>query len=384
MEQFTQYFLHWNAGEAIFAIFCFFFLIQFFYYTIIYIRIGFTEKKDLPDILPPVSIIICARNESRFLRRFLPSILEQDYPDYEVIVVNDCSSDDTDMVLKKFSALYPHLKTTFLVEDEKFSHGKKMAMLVGIKAAKNEWLLHTDADCYADGPHWLQNMARNFDDKTQLVLGYGGYKERIGLVNKIIRFDTMFIGLQYLTFAKAGIPYMGVGRNLAYRKSLFFENKGFTGHMKLLSGDDDLFVNKVANANNTKVEFVIGSHTRSIPKSGFKEWYTQKQRHLTTSPHYKKIHKALIGLEPLSRVLFYLTFIVCLLMINYPDVLFIATGILFFIRLILFHIVIYLTAKKLNERKLFLYSQLFDIVIPFVYMGLMLNNKFTKKRRWNY
>ena len=90
-------------------------------------------------------------------------------------------------------------------------------------------------------------MQSNFLHQTQIILGYGKYISEPGLLNKWIRTDTTYIAMQYLAMAIKGRPYMGVGRNMAYRKSLFFERKGFASHLNLASGDDDLFVNENAD-----------------------------------------------------------------------------------------------------------------------------------------
>lgn len=360
-------------------IFCFAFATQLFYYIGIYSRLlwfkGYKEK----TTEKPVSLIICARNEESNLKKNLPLILNQEYSDYEVIVVNDCSGDESYRVLADFKEEYSHLKVTTIHEDEKFSHGKKLALTLGIKAAKHDLLLMTDADCYPESKNWLRNMQANFTDETDIVLGYGGYLPQRGFVDKIIRFDTLFIALQYFSYTLAGFPYMGVGRNLAYRKKRFFENKGFASHMHIKSGDDDLFINKVATKANTRIELNPESSTISFPKKSFKEWRVQKKRHLTTGGKYQLSHKLLLGGEAISRFLFYLSFVYLIisnLLIYY------ILG-CFVIRLLLQLIVFKITMKRLNERDLLLYSLLLDVLLPIFNVGFMVSNFTTnKKNKW--
>ncbi len=249
--------------------FCLVGAIQLFYYIFIYLRLPIHKPVTEPEIFEPVSVVICARNEAENIEKYLPVILNQDYPDFEVVVVNDCSLDETEDILKRFKNQYSNLKTTFIKEDEKFNHSKKLALTVGIKAAKNEWLLLTDADCVPENNQWLKTMAKNFKTDSSILLGYGGYFQKPGLLNIIIRYETAIIAIQYFSFALFGIPYMGVGRNLAYRKSLFFANKGFASHARLVSGDDDLFVNEVATATNITIEPF--AHTRSEAKDTFEK-----------------------------------------------------------------------------------------------------------------
>ena len=347
---------------VVFLIFSLSTAIQLFYYLYFYLATGIYKHPELQGSDAPVSVIICARNEAENLRSFLPSILEQDYPDYEVIVVNDCSEDDSFNILGKYLVEYPHLKVSTVNKDPKFTHSKKFAQFIGIKAAKNDLLLFTDADCQPISDKWLAMMTSHFDEKTDFVLGFGGYLKEKGLMNRYIRYDSMFIAMQYLGTAIRGIPYMGVGRNLAYRRSLFFRNKGFGSPSHLVSGDDDLFVNKIATKENTSVEFRREAHTRSVPSSGISEWFKQKKRHMTTARYYKSGNKWLLLVEPASRLLFYASLILLLTdLYLWP---FLAAG--FGARLIIQVIVFLLAQRKLNEPGLLPFSLFFDIFSPFI------------------
>jgi hypothetical protein len=213
-------------------------------------------------------------------------------------------------------------------------------------------------------------MASHFDNKTDFVLGYGGYFKEKGLLNKYIRYDSMTIAMQYLGMAIRGIPYMGVGRNLSYRRSLYFRNKGFGAHNYLISGDDDLFVNANATKNNTSVEFRNGMHTRSVPATDFMSWFEQKKRHLTTARYYKFKDKLVLILEPASRVAFYGTLIILLFnLFLWPVV----AGV-FGIRLITQIIVFTLVGKKLNESGLVGFSLFFDIFPPLINGIIFISN----------
>jgi len=362
---------------VIIGIFSFAFLTQLFYYLFFYMRIVTYKVKTIENKKFPVSVIICAKDEAENLENFLPTVLEQDYPDYEVIVVNDGSIDDTADVLKRLGNNYKNLYVTTIPENTKLRQGKKLAVTIGIKAAKNEWILLTDADCQPVSKNWINSMQNNFTEKNELVLAYGGYLEQKGLLNKLIRFDTMFIAMQYFSFAMAGVPYMGVGRNLAYRKSVFFKNKGFAGHLKLKSGDDDLFVNKIANNTNTGVEFSIESFTRSVPEKSFSSWYYQKKRHLTTGHYYQFKHKFILGSALLSRFLFYLFFILSFVHNNF--IIFFISA--FFVRFILQLVIFYRASVKFNEKKVFYLGIIFDLILPIINFIVQLSNIRLRKRR---
>jgi cellulose synthase/poly-beta-1,6-N-acetylglucosamine synthase-like glycosyltransferase len=359
-----------NIFLVVFIVFSLAAAIQLFYYYFFYLSVYTYKQKAPGKATHPVSVIICARNEAENLSNFLPAVLEQDYSDYEVIVVNDCSEDNSYDILGKYLMQYPHLKISTINKDPKFTHNKKFAQFIGIKAAKNEILLFTDADCQPESDKWLEGMTSHFDDKITFVLGYGGYLIEKGLLNKYIRYDSMTIAMQYLGMAIHGIPYMGVGRNLAYRRSAFFANKGFGVHTNLASGDDDLFVNTNASGLNTCVEFSKNTHTRSVPKTTVSEWITQKKRHLTTAPYYKLKDKLLLTTEPVTRVIFYTTFIILLsFSFLWPFVLAI-----FGIRLITQIIVLILVQKRLNETRILTYSLIFDIFSPLINSILFLGN----------
>ena len=363
---------------ALFVFLCAF-LVQGFYLFFFYLRVARFRQKDGTAKPEPVSVIICARNEATCLEKFLPKLLTQDYPDYEVIVVNDCSEDRTEEVLEQLAGRYPRLRVTTIKKDEKFRHGKKLALTIGIKAAKNDLLLLTDADCAPESPRWISHMQKHFSRKTDFVLGYGGYFSGKGWLNLHIRMDTAWIAMQYLGYALAGIPYMGVGRNLAYRKNIFFENRGFASHTHLESGDDDLFVNAHARKNNIRVEIAPAAHTRSVPAASLKEWIVQKKRHMTTGSRYRKATRLLLGGEWFSRILFYAGFIT-LLFLYEPWYIPLSVFVLrWLMQLVVFKIVM----RRLNENNLLLYSLLYDAVQPFLNMLLFLAAKVkARKSKW--
>ena len=365
---------------VIFCIFASAAAIQLFYYLFFYLAVYLKKNGESGRTAQPVSIIICARNEAENLQNFLPSILEQDYPDFEVIVVNDCSDDNSYIILGEFLAKYPHLRISTVNKDPKFTHNKKFAQFIGIKAAKNEILLFTDADCRPESDKWLKTMISHFDEKTSFVLGYGGFNNDKGLLNKYIRYDSFTIALQYLGMAIRMIPYMGVGRNLAYRRSVFFSNKGFGSHNHVVSGDDDLLVNTLATGGNTAVEISNKAHTRSIPCTEVNKWIIQKKRHLTTAPYYKFRDKLLLTIEPFTRMLFYASFIILLsYTFLWPWVLAVFAS-----RLITQIIVFILNQKKLNEPGLLGYLLFFDIFSPLINSIIYLSNNRSNsgKNKW--
>ena len=243
----------------------------------------------------PVSLIVCAKNEAENLKKHIPLWLQQDHPDFELILIDDASVDETLDVMESFQAKNQKIQIVKVKNNEAFWANKKYALTLGLKRAKNQRLLFTDADCKPASNQWLSTMTAQFSEKKQLVLGYGAYQKQSGLLNRLIRFETLMTALQYFAYAQAKIPYMGVGRNLAYTAKLYYDNKGFMSHIKLPSGDDDLFVNEAATPTNTAICVSEKAFTYSIPKKTWKGWWIQKKRHITTSKFYKPIHKFLLG-----------------------------------------------------------------------------------------
>ncbi len=364
--------------NIIFLIFASCVFIQLIYYWLVFGRLAFYRKKTTRQDKEPVSVVISAKDEYDNLKEYLPLILEQDYPDFEVVVVNDCSVDDTDYLLKTYSDKYPNLSVVNIRENVNFFKGKKFPLSVGIKSAKYDLLLLTDADCKPASKEWISEMASNFTDKTEIVLGYCAYQSQAGLLNMLIRFDALFTAIQYFSYSLIRQTYMGVGRNLAYRKSLFYKNKGFTKHYRILSGDDDLFINCAATSGNTKIEISHQSHTISKPKTSFYRWFKQKKRHLTTGQLYKLRHKLLLGTFSFTQILFYITFFT---VIFYEYTIQIVL-LLLLLRLASQILIIKKCMINLNEKKLLLISPLLEIFLIIFNFMTFFSNLIYKQNKW--
>ena len=262
--------------------------IQVVFYVVFFRKLAFFKDKKafLTKQHLGISVIICARNEYQNLLKNIEKIAEQDYKIFEIIVVNDASTDETANLLEQYAQKYQHFRFINISEAEKTQKGKKQALTKGIEAAKNEILVLTDADCWPNSTEWLSLMARHFEnEKTDVILAYGPYETNKSFLNLIVQFETLYTAIQYLSFALIGMPYMGVGRNLAYRKKKFEQVSGFSKNKHIISGDDDLFINQIAHKNNTVIEIDIKSFCYSLPTTTWKTWYQQKNRHLSTGKY---------------------------------------------------------------------------------------------------
>lgn len=287
--------------------------IQLFYILAIFSRTAFhagaepTGPSGFSTHQPAVSIVICAWNERENLQELLPLLEQQDYPDFEILVMDDRSDDGSRELLEAWSAEQPHLRSIRINQAYEHVTPKKYALTTGIRQATHDIVLLTDADCRPVGPDWLVGMVSHLANPAkEIVLGFSPYERRPGWLNRLIRYETLFTAVQYFSLALAGRPYMGVGRNLMYRRALFIENKGFYSHIRVTGGDDDLFINEVATAENTAVSLDPATFMYSKPKETLADWRRQKRRHLSVGKHYKPVNKRWLGALSLSHILTWL------------------------------------------------------------------------------
>ena len=352
--------------------------LYFFYYFYFFLRLS-NYKSTHSVFIKPISIIVCAKNEYHNLKDKLPTILNQNYHNFEVIVVNDQSIDESAVLLNEFTKKYDNLVVVTIDKHINNRQGKKFALTLGIKTAIHEHLLITDADCIPASKDWAMEMCSNFNS-SDIILGYGDYEKKKGLLNKLIRFDTFYVAQQYLSYALAGHTYMGVGRNMAYKKSLFFENKGFANHLHIASGDDDLFIQEVANKNNVSIKICEKSHSTSAVIEKWGEWVYQKRRHITTAPLYKIKFKILLATYPLALTLFW---IAILMLFLFEDSLKFYALLLLFVRILFSYILNYKSMKALKVLDLYWIHPLYEIMYLCIQGIFVLLNIISKPKKWS-
>lgn len=364
-----------------------FLLIQLIYIFTLYWRIIVQNKKqmrgDIPYTTeqPPVSIVVYACNDAENLEKFLPAILSQNYPKFEVIVVNDGSTDETKDVLTRLEVNNPHLYQTYIPEEAKNHSRRKLAMSIGIKAAKYDWILTTDANCEVAGENWIALVARNFTEDTQVVILYTSYLFPKAITSAWRSLDNLFFNMRYLGLALGGNPFMGVRRNLAYRKELYFRNRGgFSGYLNLRDGDDDLFINRVAFRENTRVEIAPESTTRADYYLFDKAWKEQKLAYGITSQFLKKRGSLTFGFESFTRYLFYAS-VIALFILGFCNwILAVAGGIFYLSRFIPQAVVLRKTANIWDEHCSYLLLPVYDLLQPIVDFCYRVKGRMSKKK----
>lgn len=365
---------------SLLAVVLFAFLHQVYFYFRYIIKGGKISPsiENSAEDTPPVSVVVCAHNEYNNLQDYLTILLDQDYPCYEVIVVDDSSEDGSDLLLERWSRQYPNLYHTFVPRGARVLSSKKLALTIGIKAANHEHVLLTDADCRPESRYWIREMVKGFNtNQIEVVLGFSPYFEKKGLLNRLIGYDTLFNGLQYMGMARAGKPYMGVGRNLAYKRSTFFSTNGFKGLLGNQAGDDDLFINRVATRHNTNVICNRESIIWSEPKTTWREWFHQKRRHLSVSPHYRTSSKLRLFLEPFSRGMLYVGVLSCVIW-GSIEIISVALT-LFLLRFLTQLILINVASHRLGMKGYGLGIIFYDIILPLIVLYIMVTQKWQKK-----
>ena len=353
--------------------------IQFIYYVFIFSKFAFAKNNNPSLKKIAISVIVCAKNEAENLTILIPKLIEQDFAQFEIVLINDASSDSSLKIMKSFEANHSNIKIVDVENNEAFWGNKKYALTLGIKAATHDFLLLTDADCIPKSKHWITTMSSHFSNEKSIIIGYGAYARKgQSLLNKLIRFETLLTAIQYFSYAKTGTPYMAVGRNLAYRKDTFYKVNGFMSHFKIRSGDDDLFVNQAATSKNTDVCFTPNSFTISEPETSLNQWYKQKRRHISTANHYKFKHKFMLGLFYISQLLFWCLAVILLVLAFKP--LIVISLIVF--RLLFQYIIIGSSAKKLEEQDTIWLLPFLECFLVISQFSIFITNLISKPKHW--
>lgn len=335
----------------------------------------------LSEQQPGISVVIATVNCESLLEKHLPLILEQEYPDFEVIVVDDNSKDDTKELLKRLSERYPHLYSTFTSDSIRYISHKKLSTMLGIKAAKKEWIVFTEPDCYPTSRQWLANLANHFTDSTDVVLGYSNYERRPGFFNRFLMFDTLQQQLRILGLTLCNAGYMGLGRNMAYRKKIFFDNKGYSRHLDLERGEDDLFVNEHIPSRRITADVSSQAVVRCT-SANYHTWKNDKVSRLFIRRKMHGLQPYLLGFDTLIRTLLYIgtagVATGCIILHKW-----LTLGVALSIGIIGFgcrFFVYYRTTRELNERRYLFSLPIFEILHPWWELYIRLHLLFTSKR----
>ena len=362
-------------------------VIQLVYHWGIFSKVAFFKKGGRPKLneeLEPVSVVICARDAYEYLIDLIPALLNQDYPNFEVVVVNDCSDDETEEYLKDLERKEPRVKPVQLKQHLNFFNGKKFPLSMGIKSAQNDLIVLTDCNCMPVNDQWLRSVVNCYNNRTEIVIGYSPLVHKKSSLNRIMRFDALQNGLLYLSAAMKRHPYMGIGKNLSYRKELFYRNQGFISHYTTSVGEDDLFINQTATKKNTEVLIDAENAILTTPTSSFHLWMRQKASRYSTVSQYDSGSRIYLSLFYISQFFFYASFIALLALCAKPAFA-ITNGAMFYIPILVFFfllrlgtqlIIYHKASRRLGEKGLLpgliAYDFLFAFLSPWLrLMGRM-------------
>ena len=365
-----------------------FVLIQLFYYFYFFTRLAFYGKNsNYGGAVPGITVLVCAWNERENLEELIPLLDAQEYPEFEVILLDDRSDDGSEDFIRE--NINSWKKIRYIRINDQFDHvtPKKYALTVGMKQANYPVALMTDADCRPASVHWITAMASRVSEQQDIVLGFSPYEKQSGFLNWFIRCETFYTAVQYLSFSLAGVTYMGVGRNILYKRSVFFANKGFYTHRKIYGGDDDIFLNEVATSSNTAISIDTESFVYSKPKTNWKDWYRQKQRHMSVSNFYRTRNKVLLALLSGAHVgVWTVGFLILILALIETNLFLLqALGILFAIRWFIQLLLLIIINSKLGktvEWASFLFMD-FALYIYYVVFGFITFTKRKPRTSWN-
>lgn len=353
-------------------------LFQILYYLIVYGRIAFYKEEKTKiekDYFPSVSVVMYVKNDAYNLEKKLPMILEQEYPNFEVVIVNDASKDETEYVLRVLQEIYPNLNVVNLYENVNGALGKKYPLSLGIKSAKNDIILLTESDTKPKDYNWITTMVKGFKEGKEIVLGFTNFEHRPTFLNTLMHYENQTIALNSLGNAILGNPFMGQGRNLAYTKELFFRTGGFISQYNVSVGEDDLFINKNANSHNTAVILSPDSINKCSPKDRKGEWIIQKKKRLKSIKHFKLQDQITYSLMPLTTLLIYTLMILSIIYL-FPWQYLVGALILKYTLQI---IVYYKSSNRLGTKQVAFISPLLEILFLPIDTIIRISTLFTKK-----
>ena len=367
-------------------------IIQLLYTFILYyaphrrIKAERKEQRSLSGNPPGMSVIIATSDCEHLLEKHLPLILQQEYPDFEVIVVDDNSKDDTRELVGRLSEQYPNLYGTFTSDSIRYISHKKLALMLGIKAAKKEWVVFIEPDCYPVSNQWLARLARHCTDSTDVVLGYSNYERKSGFANLCYMYDTLLQQLRMLGITLLGKGYMGIGRNMAYRRQIFFDHKGYSRHLDLERGEDDLFINEHIASRRITADISSESVVRCTSANVY-TWKGDKLSRLFIRGKMHGMQPFLLGADTLTRLLLFIM-VVGGITLSIMHHWWLSVGVIAALWLISLgcRIFVYHRASRALDERLYNVSlPLFDIIQPcwelFFRMHLLVSSKRAHLRR---
>jgi glycosyltransferase involved in cell wall biosynthesis len=338
----------------------------------------------------PISVVIATRNEHDQVRQNLPFFLDQNYANFEVVVVIDDSDKDLVYIMNEFEKRYSNLKIVSFDWARNFFVSRKFAESVGIKSATHDRILLSHISTRPASPEWISQMSNTLSDNKKIVIGYYTLASKTSLLNAFVRFDTFFYTLRYLRAAISGNPFTADSRNLAFDRSLFHETKTVARFYNVNTGDEDMFVNKAATADNTTIEIHPNAFVKGQEAINFGDWFSKKIRHRVLLREFKAANRLGLAIHDWFMALFYLvlfaifgcSFLPTTSIFDVPlELLMIAGGIVL-LKLLAQWIVFKRIMSRFKERGFLLLIPVFDLMKLILLPVLLFVGLFTKRITW--
>jgi len=365
--------------NIIFYVFIAVVVLQLVYYLGVFGKFAFAKPQQVTAKRLSVSVIVCAKNDAERVKELVPVLAAQNYPDFELVLIDNASSDDTLDIFEAFEKQYRNIRLVKVENNEAFWGNKKYALTLGMKAAGKDYLLFTDANCYPTAPDWITHMASQFTMSKTIVLGYSAYEKVKGsFLNKIIRFDAVHGATQRFAWAALGRPFTADGRNLAYKKDEFFKRNGYINHMNIRTGEDALFVNDAATKKNTTLCYTPESFTYTKARKTFKSWAKDKRKAAFTASFFKPFDRIQLKTFIFLQAAFFILLIVLLvLQFNW---MYIAPAVM--VRYMAGWVTMAQSAKRLNEKDAAYWYPVMEIILIFTQLYVYIANFTSKPVHW--
>lgn len=353
--------------------------IELLYYYLLFARFSFMRKKsDTSHYQPAVSVVMVAKDAASVLLKTLPKFLNQQYGEFEVVVVNDHSQDDTRLLLVEYQQQYSNLKIVELDTSVTTIRGKKFALSMGIRCASHSCILITSPECAPTSTHWIEKMAAKFENDKQIVLGYSTFERRKNPFNRMLHFDCLVNAIQYFSLARINSTYRGNAWNMGFTEQMFVQQRGFASHNHIRYGEEDIFVSRSAKRNNTAIEFSREAITVLQRNARHDYWLDHKQGLYYTRKFNTFKNRFLLNFYAVVNLLFYVGLVLAILLSIGNVVLLSTTLGIVALRILSQYLVFGYAAAKLNEKQvipaILLYDILFAILNPLYYIDALIRH----------
>ena len=342
-------------------------------------RVLFRKKVDNNEAeKKPLSLILTIRNEEENLKNNLPKILSLENIDFEMVVVDDFSQDNSYLILGLLKDRYKRLTISALNQETKFS--TKLALNIAIKATNNKWILTVPVSLAEVAAEWLDYISQATNNEKNVVIGYSTVARSKGFYNRLTRIENYFSYLKSTGYILNGIPFVYSVENVAFQKEKYFEIGGFGQKVTEHYANLELVINSFIRKKTTAVLFNKESSIRKTEVVKRADYFDLLKKSIRIESHLSSSKRVILFLIEFGKLLFLpiAAFVIVLL----PELWIILAGLMGFI-FTPYLFIIKITQNRLNERKIFIPSLVYDLLMPYYKLFFRWHfNRRSRKNRW--